>query len=232
MTAPSPNVSSLNGWNFFRGSNVRPMTFADSMIAVRLFASHHQSARMGRCAASTVLREVCFAPKIPLRTWPKPSPPSLIGKSSSESDGRALRQPRSIASAAAGAASVPLNLSGTIKTFIDMLVRYCPPKLLTIGTLIIRKDWARVRGAGNIEHRTSNIERPIAGNQEHSVFGVRGWTFDVSLFLAHCDADKAHLRQGYGEQAVHAPTQSCTFDVRCSTLDVRCFIVLVHWFSE
>jgi hypothetical protein len=48
---------------------------------------------------------------------PKPSPPSLMGRSSIASAGRIFLQPRAMARAASCALNVPLNLSGTIKTF-------------------------------------------------------------------------------------------------------------------
>src|SRR5579884_3718923 len=38
-------------------------------------------------------------------------------------------------------------------------------------------------GAGNVDHPTANIERPTVLNQEHSMFGVRCWPFEVSFAL-------------------------------------------------
>ena len=90
------------------------------MIAVLLCASHHQCARQGRCAASTVLTTCLRAPNNSLMTSPKPSPPSLIGNSSRTSARLAFRQPPAIAAAASCAVNVPLNLSGMIKTFSAM----------------------------------------------------------------------------------------------------------------
>src|SRR5437867_2008835 len=92
------------------------MIVADSMTAVLVFGSHHHKAWQGRWAASIVLTLWDFAFSNPLMTAPKPSPPSVIGSKSNESCGRALRQPRAMAFAAPGAESVPLNLSGMIKT--------------------------------------------------------------------------------------------------------------------
>src|SRR6059036_2077759 len=54
---------------------------------------------------------------------PKPSPPSLIGSKSSSSSDRTVLHPRAIASAACAAVSVPLNLSGMMRTFILRVVR-------------------------------------------------------------------------------------------------------------
>ena len=96
------------------------VTTADSMIAVLVRASHHHLARHGRWAASTVLARWTFAPSNAPVTSPNPSPPSLMGKRSSESPARARCQPRAMACAAAAAVRVPLNLSGMIRTCSGM----------------------------------------------------------------------------------------------------------------
>src|SRR5882724_1389346 len=92
------------------------------MTAVLLCGSHHHCARQGRCAASTVATVRTFARNKLLMISPKPSPPSVIGSNLRVSRGRLLRQPRAIASAACHAVSVPLNLSGMIRTFSNMPV--------------------------------------------------------------------------------------------------------------
>src|SRR5580765_3618999 len=93
------------------------------MIAVRVLGSHHQRARQGRWAASQVLTVCGMAPINSLMTSPNPSPPSLIGNNSRLSSGRARRQPRAIAFAAAPAVRVPLNLSGTIRILSGIVAR-------------------------------------------------------------------------------------------------------------
>jgi hypothetical protein len=90
------------------------------MTAVLVRGSHHHLAEQGRWAASTALTCWILALSNALVTSPKPSPPSLMGNRLSESPVRAFRHPRAMASAAARAVRVPLNLSGMIKTFSGM----------------------------------------------------------------------------------------------------------------
>src|ERR1044071_6623370 len=96
------------------------MTRADSIIAVLVFGSHQNGARHGLWAASTVLIFSVLPPSNLRMTSPKPSPPSLIGSNVSLSERRARCHPRLRAWAAASAVSVPLNLSGIMRTLSAM----------------------------------------------------------------------------------------------------------------
>lgn len=58
--------------------------------------SHHPVATQARRAASTVRTAWRFARSKRLVTSPNPSPPSVIGRRSSTSPGRALRHPRAM----------------------------------------------------------------------------------------------------------------------------------------
>jgi len=83
-------------------------------------ASHPHTPSRARCAASTVATRHGSACNQRPRISPNPSPPSLIGSRTRWSSGRADAHPRPMASAASAALSVPLNLSGTIRTFNAM----------------------------------------------------------------------------------------------------------------
>ncbi len=84
-----------------------------------LLPTDHHSATQRRWAASTVVTLHLRPPRKVPRISPKPSPPSLNGSSSNRSPGRTFRQPDAIAAAASPAESVPLNLSGTMRTLSD-----------------------------------------------------------------------------------------------------------------
>ena len=87
---------------------------ADSRMAVLFSAPTTTCARaMGRVTGSRVGLSLTAA----RMTSPKPSPPSLMGSKSSESRPAPCASRARWPSAAAAAVRVPLNLSGTIRTF-------------------------------------------------------------------------------------------------------------------
>ena len=90
------------------------------MIAVLVFALNHHFGWICLCAESQDVVTRRFACIKLANDCPNPSPPSLMGRSVILSLGRVCFQPRAMALDACVPVSVPLNLSGAIRTDNDM----------------------------------------------------------------------------------------------------------------
>ena len=116
MSRPVPK---LVVWSAIRSGGGRcasPLASLRPMTAVVPLPSAPQIAQRGRPAASVVMLVRRRPPVRRTIVSTKPSPPSVIGTHVVAACGQARFTPRSIAWAACSAVSVPLNLSGAIRT--------------------------------------------------------------------------------------------------------------------